>query len=391
MLRTLTSRLFSPRVASPPTPLYPIHVPATGASHRGNALLSYLADSISWSPDHPKLLTHSNLWECREIARLLTTMGYDVDAINWNDITFNPRKPYDLIIDIDANLQRIAPLMPEKSVRILHLTGSYGPYQNRAELAQVAAFEERTGKLYSPRRLLRWVDLTERSLRLAHHCSLIGNDTTFNTYPGEYRDKITLVPVSASALHRVRMPGDLCPEKREFLWFFGHGAVHKGLDLVLEVFRNHPELKLHVVGYVEAERDFMAAYKNHLSQPNIRFHGPLAPGEPRFADVLKDVFCFIAPSCSEGISPATVTCLQLGIFPVISRQTGVTLPPDCGIVLDGLNPIAIEKAIQSALSLDASQIIQQTRACQVMALQQYSRQAFSKAYSDFLQKVISPC
>lgn len=390
MLNQLISHFLSRvRGTASETKPYPVPLPASGSPVLGRALLSYIADSVVWPDDHPRMLTHSNYWKCREIARLLGRAGFEVDAINWNDDAYVPQVPYDLVVDIDVNLQRFAPLLPEKSLRILLLTGSYGPYQHQSELARVAAFEERTGKLYSPKRLVRSVELAERSLRLAHYCLLSGNGFTLSTYPDRYRGKIMLLPACASVLPRVRSTVELVPEKKEFLWFAGYGAVHKGLDLVLEVFRKRPEWVLHVVGDAKSERDFMLAYGDCLSRPNIRWHGRLIPGSPSFLDILRDTFCFISPSCSEGINTSAATCLQLGLFPVISRQNGVDLPPGCGIYLEELSPMAIEKAIRGVLALDKEETIRQIQACQEMALRVYNRQAFSEAFSDFLRRVLA--
>lgn len=385
--RLASSLLFRSRPAPPTEKPYPVHLSASGSPHRGNALVSYIADPIAWPDGHSGLLAHSNFWECREIARLLSGMGFDVDAVDWNDEAFVPVKEYSLVLDIDANLQRWAPLLSGSTVRVLHLTGSYGPFQNKAELARIAAFEERTGKLYSPKRLVRGLELAERSLRLAHHCSLIGNENTLQTYPEEYRGKIKLIPVSGSALTRTRTVAEMASGKREFLWFFESGAVHKGLDLVLEAFARHPEWVLHVVGSAPRERDFAAAYGRHLSLPNIRVHGHLKPGTPVFAERIRDVFCFIAPTCSEGSSPAVATCLQWGLFPILSRQTGIDLPSGCGIFLDELEPLAVERAVQSARAMDNAEIVRQTLACQTLALEKYSRQAFSQTYADFLRGI----
>lgn len=367
---------------------YPVPLEAGGSASGKRALLSYIADAVVWPDDHPRLRTHSNFWECREIARLLNARGYGVDAIDWDDSAFQPDRPYDLVLDIDANLQRLAPLLPETTVRILHLTGSYGPFQHRAELERVADFEKRTGKLYSPKRLVRWLELAERSLDLAHACSLLGNECTLDTYPEKYRNKITLIPVSGSPLSGVKSADEMYPERREFLWYFGSGAVHKGLDLVLDVFHSHPEWTLHVVGDAPCERDFAAAYGNQLAAPNVRIHGHLAPGDADFAGKIRNAFCFIAPSCSEGASPAVVTCLQMGLFPILSRQTGVDLPPGCGIYLDELNSASIEKAVRGVLALGREEVVRQISACQRMALKAYSRPAFSAAFSEFLRKVL---
>ena len=147
MLKRLASYFLprAPKVAPVSKP-YPVHLPACGSPIRGNALFSYIADSVGWPDGHLELLAHSNFWESREIARILTDLGFAVDAVNWNDEAFQPAKEYDLVLDIDANLQRWAPLLPEKTVRILHLTGSYGPFQNKAELERVAAFERVEGE-----------------------------------------------------------------------------------------------------------------------------------------------------------------------------------------------------------------------------------------------------
>ena len=367
---------------------YPVVLEAGGPAAGKRALLSYIAAAVAWPDDHPRLQTHSNFWECREIARLLSARGYAVDAIDWDDSAFEPDRPYDLVIDIDANLQRLAPLLPETTVRILHLTGSYGPFQHRAELERVADFEKRTGKLYSPKRLVRWLELAERSLDLAHACSLLGNQVTLDTYPEKYRGKITLIPVSGSPLPEVQPAGEAHPDRREFLWYFGSGAVHKGLDLVLDVFRAHPEWTLHVVGDAPRERDFAAAYGSHLAAPNVRVHGHLAPGDAAFAGKIRNAFCFIAPSCSEGASPAVVTCLQMGLFPILSRQTGVDLPPGCGIYLEELNSASIEKAVRGALALGREEVVRQISACRQMALTAYGRPAFSAAFAEFLRKVL---
>lgn len=375
-----------PAVVSRP---YPVVLEAGGSASGKRALLSYLADAVACPDDHPRMRTHSNYWECREIARLLLARGYDVDAINWNDHTFQPNYPYSLVVDIDANLQRLAPYLPRGATRILHLTGSYGPSVHRAELERVTEYEQRTGTLYSPKRLVRWLELAERSLRLADVCSLLGNEITLNTYPAQYREKITRIPVTGSPLPKVRMPGEMCPAGREFLWYFGSGAVHKGLDLLLDVFYAHPEWKLHIVGRASRERDFAVAYGNHLSRPNVCVHGYCVPGDPTFTEIVRNVFCFVAPSCSEGASPAVVTCLQMGLYPVLSRQTGIDLPPGCGLYLEALSSSSIERALVKTISLSREEVIRQAAACQQWALQAHSRTAFRAAYSEFLDRALA--
>jgi len=248
----------------------------------------------------------------------------------------------------------------------------------------VLEFERRTGFRYRTKRD-QDASTIERSLEIAHSCSLIGNEQTLSTFPEKYRKKITPVPVSGSVLARHRDRHEIAASSREFLWFFGLGAVHKGLDLVLDVFARRQDLVLHVAGPVDQEADFMAAYGAKMSAPNIRVHGWIDPASKKFVELLKDVFCFIAPSCSEGTSPAVITCMQFGLLPIVSRACGVTLPPNAGIYLESLCEAEIERCVHQALSLSVEAVTRQTLACQSWALRSHSREAFSRAMGHYLK------
>lgn len=363
---------------------YPHSLRTTVKPVRGLALLSYLGETVLWRDDNPKLSTHSAFWKCKEIANLLLEFGYDVDSIDYSDSIFVPRKNYDILIDIDSNLQRLAPFLPEGCKKILMLTGSYGPYQHQAELARVARFEERTGCYYSPKRLVRSVELAERSLEISECCILVGNETTKSTYPAKYHDKIDTVCSPASPLLRKKNLDEIESCGKEFLWFFGAGAVHKGLDIVVDYFIAHPEYTLNVVGKYASEMDFMLAYGDRLKSPNIKSLGYISPGTPEFFEKLKNVYCFIAPSCSEGMSPSVLTCMEFGLFPIVSRHCGVDLPQEAGLFLNDLSTDSIAQGIEKLLSLPENEVVRQTLACQELATNAYSRSVFRDKFREFL-------
>jgi len=164
---------------------------------RKRALFSYLAAPVSWKRQDPRLGGHSNKWESREIARLIARRGYEVAAIDWNDQESSPAGPFDCLFDIHGNLPRLAAQFPDAR-KLLHLTGSYNPFQHEAENARIEAFESRRGVTYPPRRHVSDLDSYLEALSIADACSLIGNYCTLSTYPAEVREKITPVTVSAS-------------------------------------------------------------------------------------------------------------------------------------------------------------------------------------------------
>jgi glycosyltransferase involved in cell wall biosynthesis len=358
----------------------------------GRVLVSYLTAGIL-EPDNSDVFNgHSNLWESREIAKNFCNRGYIVDVIDYGNNSFIPQKKYNIVFDVYINLQRLAPYLDKNTIKIIHLTGSYPEFQNQAELNRVVEFEKRTGKKYTPKRFVQHVNQAKESIEIADHCTLLGNTVTLSTYPKKYHGKITLLPVTTSltissiiSFTCKKNPTNTC---KGFLWFFGAGAVHKGLDRLIEIFHAHPDLTLHIVGDVTQEQDFMNAYEKKLQSKNIFLHGPLSINSKEFEKILKNVFSFIAPSCSEGISPATATCLQLGLFPIISRNTGITLPKNCGIYLETCDIEEIRKAIFMACNMDNEELKKQITTCQKYALSLFSRKNFTKKINGFLQKKI---
>ncbi|MBT0653021.1 glycosyltransferase [Geomobilimonas luticola] len=344
----------------------------------GRVLVSYLEYVLLLDEEDSQFDGHSRNWESREIIRIFNRLGYDVDAVNWTNHDFVPSEQYSAVFDIHVNLQRLARKLPTGTKKILHLTGSYPLYQNDAELRRVANLVKRTGMPYSPKRIVPLPEDSLRSLEVADACTLIGNEHTLQTYPPCYRDKINLVSVSASRLPTTKRTNEL-PKTREFLFFYGGGAVHKGLDLVLEVFAKNSELKLHVVGNYDVETDFMKIYGKELTElPNIKYHGFVYPNSHEFNKIVKNVFCFVAPSCSEASSSAVVTCLQVGLYPIISRDNGVTLPFAAGAYLEECSVEEIEHAVWQAYRMEESELKKQTLQCQDYALEQFSRKRFSQ-------------
>ncbi|MEI6704157.1 MAG: glycosyltransferase, partial [Deltaproteobacteria bacterium] len=151
----------------------------------------------------------------------------------------------------------------------------------------------------------------------------------------------------------------------------------------------HPELTLHVVGPYLKERDFVDAYRTELFKtPNIKSHGFLFPADRRFMEIASRVRAFINPSCSEGISTAAITCMQTGIVPVISKNCGISLPDQTGILLTECTVAAIEKAILAVAALENDGWRNMTEKVKRLAGEKYSRTAFSRLMEEAFVTVL---
>ena len=355
----------------------------------GRALVSYIPGSLIWSKDDPRFRGHTNLWESAEIARILVALGYVVDAISHEDDKFVSQKKYDIVFDIHRNLQKYSNNTTKK---ILHATGSFNVYSNIAERQRLVALSQRRGANLVPRRAIPKKSIEDflRNALAADVITLVGNEVTKATFPDELQKKIKCIPVTGSLLKWVRNCETQSLVEREYLWFGGSGAVHKGLDLVIEAFSKMPELILHIIGPIETEVDFINEYKRELSEcRNIIMHGYLFPSEERFRLVTGKVVGFILPSCSEGTSTAAITCMQYGLIPIVSKDCGVDITPERGILLKECTITEIIAAIQVLDSMGADRLRKMAGAAQSFAVDNHSRQQFSSRMKIIFRDLIS--
>lgn len=359
--------------------------PAGGESPRGRALVSYLPLPLVGDP--ALFRGHSNVWESSEVVRIFNRLGYVVDLIAWDDRSFVSTKSYDVVFDIHCNLVRYC---SERTKTIFHMTGSNPEYSNRAEQARLDYLRERRGVTLSARRGVSADDLPlfAENLAKADLITLIGNEVTAATYPGAAQLKMQQIVTTGAWLPENLVNAPLNPRTSEFLWFNGGGAIHKGLDLVLEVFAGHPEWTLHVVGPYLKERDFVEAYSTELFRtPNIKSHGFLFPADRRFIEISSRVRAFVSPSCSEGISTAAITCMQSGIVPIISGNCGISLSAQVGIILEGCTVAMIEKAVLLIASESDDVWRGMAENARRIAIKTYSRKSFSRLMTKAISTV----
>jgi glycosyltransferase involved in cell wall biosynthesis len=328
---------------------------------------------------------HASKWAWWCIYDCLVELGHEVLSINWNYtltaikyINDNGRRAkFDAVFSIQ-HLDGIEDVMDEDTIKIVRLTAADRHFHNGMVRRRYAAVNGRRGADLQLRRLLEKYS----SIADADHILLNGNEWTRSTYPERIRDRI--VTMDTCAANATETPlRDFIPENRSFMFHAGSGAVHKGLDLVLEAFSKHPEWNLHITCNLRGEPDFLKEYEYELGLPNIHYHGWTVVASKKFQDILSECYAFILPSCSEGQSPAVATCLTLGLYPIISRYTGIDLPEGCGTYLNGLTTLDIEEAIQSLP--DDDELLRQVAILQADAQVRYSREVFRNTMMGYLK------
>jgi hypothetical protein len=135
------------------------------------------------------------------------------------------------------------------------------------------------------------------------------------------------------------------------------GLLHKGLDLLLDIFATRPDIYLHICGASENEKDFFSYYRSLLlKSPNIINHGFVNIKSEEFKDIMNRCAFVISPSVSEGGSPAILnTIASGGLIPIITESSGLDIA-DFGVIIEKPELAAVNIAINKALFLDNNEL-----------------------------------
>ena len=350
-------------------------------THEKNCLLLYIIEPFR---DQKINFTHQNYWQTQELAKIIGEFGYNVDVIQFNDKRARLTKKYDMVIDLHPGLNMVYKnnLNPSAK-RIAYITGSNPLFTNDAET-------ERLNDIYKRRK----VELTKRRsvepfkdeyLKSFDYMFLIGNQNTLETYSKETPPGVHLIPNTGYEFLANHDHSSRSPEK--FLFLAGSGQVHKGLDLLLEVFAKNPDLHLYVCSNFKSEEDFCNLYKKELFETNnIHPIGFINVDSFAFTKVAKQCAYIISPSCAEGQSGSVLVGMSAGLIPIISRENGID-KEDAHILHDCL-PETIECIIREYSKRSVEWREREADKAIKIVHDKYSPKNFSKSIKEALSALL---
>jgi len=294
-------------------------------------------------------IKHANVIESRIIAKEFYDLGYSVDVVDYRSTRKIDYSKYDVIFGFGHSFSNSFKI-DIQIIRICYLTGSSPNFSNEKEAMRIHDIYLHSGKLLTPRReaYWPWMNVVINSDMVV----LTGNDNTKTTYEG-LNQNIKTVPVPV-------IPSKLKPDSilgSGFLWFGGAGAVHKGLDLVLDASSEIvDEFSIDICGPLENEKDFFKLYQSKLDKSNVIFHGMIDVESNEMQNLINKNSFIILPSCSEGMASSVTTCMQLGLIPIISKECGIDLG-EHSILIEELTISGVTKAMKNALSLNEDELL----------------------------------
>ena len=167
--------------------------------------------------------------------------------------------------------------------------------------------------------------------------------------------------------------------------------MHKGLDLVLEVFSEMPECHLTVCGPLDSpsENEFRQAFYRELYEtPNIDTVGWVDVSSQTFVDIANSCCALIYPSCSEGQAGSVITSLQAGIIPLVSYESGVNVD-DFGVILANCSYAGIRDVIQEFSLKSDDELADMSRKAYEYARENHSRERYLKEFDKVVEYIES--
>ncbi|OGF61544.1 MAG: hypothetical protein A2Y62_01830 [Candidatus Fischerbacteria bacterium RBG_13_37_8] len=179
---------------------------------------------------------------------------------------------------------------------------------------------------------------------------------------------------------------DFDKARRNFLFFSGPGNVHKGLDLLLEVFVR-ASANLYICQNIRS--DFFKVYKNELENyNNIHVIGSIPLRSSIFYQLIDKCAFIIHPSCAEGQPGSVVECMHQGLIPVVSQESNIDTE-DFGITLKSCSIKEIIDVVEDLSHQSVAWCEMKSRLTRIAALKKFSEEIFLLNMKNAIQNIIN--
>jgi len=345
------------------------------------ALLSYLKDPLLQEMNKTYTTQFSNNGAGRTWGKVLNLLGYEVDVVDWDDKKFRPGRKYDLIIVHGGkNYMNLLPALKDNGKIIYYSTGSYWRYHNEHEELRFSEFTMRNKYKLSQD---RHIDDNEEAInQRANAIISLGNKDTAATY-ASFKNVYSIEAAGYPTGMSITRNYD--DTRRHFLFLSGPGNIHKGLDIIIEAFRELPELHLHVV--TTLNEDFEDYYRDDLyDNSNIHTYGYIPQRSVLFYAVVRQCSYSVLLSCSEGSPGSVIESIQQGLIPIVTKESHIDVP-NHGVILDGATIHKLKKALIKSSTKSGKEVAAATESVIAYGEKQFAIARFEQELSMIIADV----
>lgn len=336
-------------------------------------LISYLTAPLEINAK--KSITHSNIAEAAEIIDVFLKLNYEIDLIHCLDDSRNveriSKKKYDVIFGLGNPFYMAAKSNPD-AIKIIYLTESHPEFVAKQVQGRMHSYYQRHARSIPAGRPCSYYE--SQHIDVADCAILLGNYITAASYNSCHKPIYTISPTGL--INQAYEIGThlSCDVKRRFVWFGSDGALHKGLDLVLDAFMEHKDCELFICGLSQSDRRYFKEFP-----PHVHDLGFMSVDSADFIELMQSCGFVILPSCAEGMSTSVITCMNHGLVPIITRETGIDLGA-FGFFLANDTVADIVQIIHKCKAMENGELQRERQGVYTFARKQYGLEQFSQAF-----------
>jgi hypothetical protein len=289
-------------------------------SYKKNVLISYITNPLKYKNNY----YHTNTQECLVICNIFKKKKYNVDLCNFDYKKKLNYEKYDLVFGFGIQLSYFKK-NSKNNLTIYYSTGLYNPLNDLQSLKKLHKYYSNNSELIQSLRLSYQNYFNED--KDADYIIYLDNWKNELIYKNIFKKKIYKVNTTFNHYHNRKKIVNLIEKKdltlstKSFIYYQGPGAIHKGLDILINFFTKNKDLELNIFCSFKNEERFFKINKK-LFKNNIKYHGEIDINSKIFLKTLNKSMFSIQASVGEGQSSSIVNTTSLGLMPVLSRKSG---------------------------------------------------------------------
>lgn len=346
-------------------------------------LISYITAPFEKNMDGKSF--HTNQKEAVQILKVFIQNNFAIDICHCLESHAIPeikQSSYDVIFGFGEPFVEACRSNP-KAKKIIYCTEAFPDFVKQKEQERLAYYKERYGKEINVSRHGKFY--LPQHFQPADFLLFKGNSETRKTFAslGHIKDFFPIAPAPFVNPNYEYTERNIANTKKNFVWFGSYGAVHKGLDILVDLFNKHPEWQLSVCGLWNEEKNLLPELRS-----NIRVFGFMDTSSDEFIQMVNNHSFVILPTCSEGMSSGVLTCMVHGLIPLVSRESGIDLSNPEQYLEDYHVDYIEQKLINWSGASDES-LLQLHKSTFEDSRQRYNLKVFSETFDSHLKKCLS--
>ncbi|WP_299435565.1 glycosyltransferase [uncultured Maribacter sp.] len=345
------------------------------------AVICYITDSylLDWEQIN---VGRTQPKEILSITKVIGELGYSIDIIGCNDtkaVDLIKTKKYDLIFGFGEAFYQLTKINP-KAITVWYLTEHHPDFAEKEERKRLDYFEERKNKTA---RVVRTGNFYKKH-HLEKKYSQVITMSEIEPFQTMYPNIKSIFPTGFYNKNFSSNQKNHEEGRKHFLWFGSFGAIHKGLDILLDIFEKRDDIFLHVGGLSEEDRILLYPKKKE----NIIDYGHININSDVFLDIINKCTFTILPSCSEGFSTSITTCMRHGLIPIVNKDTGFNRVKENAFFLDDFKVDYINNKLTEYSNYKTEKLEEISNNVLKFAQENYTIEAFQENFNTIINSIL---